>query len=375
VRALAGFDLVRYAQKANGNLALLRALRAEGVAVDAVSRGEIERALRAGYGAEDIVFTADLFTEDCLARVVELGLTVNCGSEDMIEQYAEAGGRRPLTLRVNPGFGHGHHRRVDTGGPHSKHGIWHEFLSEALRRLDATGLELGGLHLHIGSGADPEHLERVAQAMETLVLRVGRPLETISAGGGLPVRYREEDEEMELGRFQDTWFAARERISSALGRRPRLEVEPGRFLVAEAGVMLARVRATKRVADRRLLLVDAGFHNLPRHLLYGAHHEIAVVGKELRRSDGGDEVLIAGPLCESSDLFTVDGQGEPRPRRLPRADVGDLLIFADAGAYAAAMGSHYNAMPLAAELVLDSGREVDFSAARAAPHAEIEDSP
>ncbi|MEZ6195125.1 MAG: diaminopimelate decarboxylase [Planctomycetota bacterium] len=365
--ALDGFDRVRYAQKANANPALLAALREGGAVIDAVSAGEIRRAGRAGFGPDEIVFTADLFTEDALAEVVARDVTPNLGSEDMIEQYAAAGGRRAVWLRVNPGFGHGHHRRVDTGGPGSKHGIWHEELPAALARLDAAGLALRGLHLHVGSGSDLEHLRRVADAMVELARRAGRPLEGVSAGGGLPVAHRPEETPLDLAAFTATWRDAAEAIGAATGRRPALEVEPGRFLVADAGVLLARVRAVKRVAGRRFVLVDAGFHNLSRHLLYGAWHEISAP----RATGKGEpeEVVIAGPLCESSDVFTLGPDGEIRPRLLPALAVGDLVALHDAGAYAASMASHYNAMPLAAEVALSGGEVVDHRPAREAPEA------
>ena len=152
------FDCVRYAQKANSNTHILRLLREAGVMVDAVSLGEIERALRAGYqpgtAAHEIVFTADIIDEATLQRVLELGIPVNCGSPDMLRQVGEARQGHPVWLRINPGFGHGHSRKTNTGGPYSKHGIWHDELEDCVRLVDEYGLDLVGLHMHIGSGVD-----------------------------------------------------------------------------------------------------------------------------------------------------------------------------------------------------------------------------
>lgn len=206
VRQLRAFDCIRFAQKANSNIHILRVLRAMDVLMDAVSLGEIERALRAGYvpgtAAHEIVFTADVIDDATLGRVVELGIPVNCGSPDMLVQLGKVARGHPVWLRINPGFGHGHNRKTNTGGPSSKHGIWHEELEDALRLVDAQGLSLVGLHMHIGSGVDYMHLRRVCDSMLDAVRRLDRPIHAISAGGGLSVPYRSgepEGDTMPLG--------------------------------------------------------------------------------------------------------------------------------------------------------------------------------
>ena len=161
--SLKAFDLVRYAQKANPNVHLLRLLREAGAKVDAVSRGEALRAFAAGYSAEEIVYTADLLDRESLTFVVERGLTVNAGSADMLRQLAAASPGHAVWIRLNPGFGHGHSKKTNTGGEHSKHGIWHEQLGEALGLIRTGGLRLVGLHMHIGSGVDYGHLAQVGQ--------------------------------------------------------------------------------------------------------------------------------------------------------------------------------------------------------------------
>src|SRR5262249_26280463 len=137
-----------------------------------------------------IVYTADIFDRPALDAVVEKGIHANCGSPDMIDQLGTRAPGRHITLRINPGFGHGDSRKTNTGGEHSKHGIWHEDLAGCLRRADAHGLGVSGLHMHIGSGTDIEHLRHVCQAMEKTARDVGRSVTSLSAGGGLPVPYR-----------------------------------------------------------------------------------------------------------------------------------------------------------------------------------------
>ncbi len=348
------YDVVRYAQKANANLALLALLRAEGCAIDAVSAGEVERALAAGHAAEEIVFTSDVFDHAGLACVARRRVRVNLGSLDMLEQYAALGVGRAVTLRVNPGFGAGHSAGVTTGGEQSKHGIWHAELPAALARARAAGLEVTGLHVHIGSGARLAGLVAAARAARELAARIGRSLTTLSAGGGLPIPYRPGEARLDLAALASAWRAVKVELEHEFDHPLTLEIEPGRYLVAEAGVLVSEVRATKRQGALDYVLVDAGFHNLPRPLLYGAYHEISALGRAA--GEARFPQVVAGPLCESADVFTQDARGRLEPRALPRLAPGDLLCLHDAGAYAASMASNYNGQPFAAEVLVDGER-------------------
>ena len=360
IAELRAFDTIRYAQKANSNLHLLRLMRAQGVVVDAVSLGEIERALAAGYDARGdvpgIVFTADVIDRATLARVVAHGIPVNAGSVDMLQQLGAASPGHRVWLRINPGFGHGHSNKTNTGGEHSKHGIWHGDLDAARQAIRQHGLDLVGLHMHIGSGVDYGHLQQVCDAMVDMVARLGLPVRAVSAGGGLSIPYREGEARIDTAHYHALWHAARQRIQAAQGGAPvHLEIEPGRYLVAESGVLLAEVRAVKQMGSRFFALVDAGFNELVRPSMYGAHHEISVLA-----ADGSARpprpTVVAGPLCESGDVFTQAEGGVVLSRELPEARVGDLLVFHDAGAYGASMSSNYNSRPLAAEVLVDGGQ-------------------
>jgi diaminopimelate decarboxylase len=359
--SLRRFDHVRFAQKACANTHLLRLLRAEGAWVDCVSPGELARALAAGFrpGAEpaEIVYTADILTDETLDRVLEAGVPVNAGSEDMLTQIGERRRGHPVWLRINPGFGHGHSRKVNTGGESSKHGIWHENLAEALARVDRYGLDLVGLHMHIGSGADLDHLARVGDAMVLAVERAGRDLRAVSAGGGLPIPYREGEAPIDPALHFAVWDKARGRIEAQLGHSVELEIEPGRYLAGPAGVLLADVRAVKTMGGNHFTLVDAGFNDLMRPSMYGAYHALSLLSRsgdvEARASR---PTLVAGPICESGDVFTQDASGNVAPRVLPEARVGDVMVFHDAGAYGSSMSSNYNSRPLAAEVLIDGER-------------------
>ena len=361
IEDLRAFDNIRYAQKACSNIAILDLMRRHGVLVDAVSAGEIRRAMTAGYSTAGdpppIVYTADIFDREAMELVVAHGIPVNCGSPDMIEQLGRQAPGREITLRLNPGFGHGHSQKTNTGGEQSKHGIWHTELAECLRSADHHGLGVTGLHMHIGSGTDLEHLAQVCGALEKAAREVGRSLTSISAGGGLPIPYRDGEGYVDLPAYFALWDATRKRLEDAFGHKLRLEIEPGRYLVAESGFLVAQICTIKRMGSNTFYLLDAGFNNLARPILYGAYHPMSIVPS----GSGGPtrqmhEVVVGGPLCESGDIFTQESGGFVCARSLPVAEVGEYLVLECAGAYGFVMGSNYNSKPLAAEILVQDGR-------------------
>lgn len=361
IEDLRQFDTIRFAQKACSNLAVLDLVRRHGVLVDAVSAGEIQRAMAAGYttagSPPPIVYTADIFDAEALDLVIKHGLHVNCGSPDMIDQLGSIAPGRDITLRLNPGFGHGHSQKTNTGGEQSKHGIWHAQLNDCLRAADGAGLGVSGLHMHIGSGTDLEHLAQVCDSMEQAAREVGRTITTISAGGGLPIPYRENDQTVDIDAYFKLWDATRKRLEDTFGHKVHLEIEPGRYLVAESGYLVAQIRAIKRSGANTFYLLDAGFNNLARPILYGSYHHMSLVPC----GEGGNtrqmhEVVVGGPLCESGDIFTQEEGGFVRSRMLPVAEVGEYLVIECAGAYGFVMGSNYNSKPLAAEVLVQEGQ-------------------
>ena len=363
IAELRQFDTIRFAQKACSNTHVLRLMREQGVWVDSVSLGEVERALHAGYsvGGEpaEIVFTADLLDRPTLARIKELGVPVNAGSIDMLHQLGAASPGHRVWLRINPGFGHGHSRKTNTGGEHSKHGIWHADLPLALEGVRRHGLHLVGLHMHIGSGVDYAHLAQVCDAMVALVTGMQHDLEAISAGGGLSTPYREGEARIDTGHYFSLWDAARKQIAAHLKHPVKLEIEPGRYLVAESGVLLSEVRAVKDMGVNHFALVDAGFNELVRPAMYGGYHGISIISGAANTPLEArllTPTVVAGPLCESGDVFTQDQGGVVTHRELPAPEVGDLLVFHDTGAYGASMSSNYNSRPLCAEVLVDGGR-------------------
>lgn len=365
VAALRQFDVIRFAQKANSNTHVLRLMKRLGVQVDSVSLGEIERALAAGFtpgvhnGHAEIVFTADLLDRATLPRVAELGVPVNCGSIDMLDQLGAVSPGHPVWLRINPGFGHGHSNKTNTGGEHSKHGIWHIDLPLALARVRANGLHLVGIHMHIGSGVDYTHLQEVCGAMVSLVQTVkaqGMDLQAISAGGGLSIPYQEGEAQIDTAHYFSLWDAARVQIATLLDHPVTLEIEPGRYLVAESGVLVTEVRATKQMGRNPFVMVDAGFSDLARPSMYGSFHGMEVIHADGNPVTGApQDTVVGGPLCESGDVFTQGEGGVVLTRPLPVAQVGDFLVLHDTGAYGASMSSNYNTRPLIPEVLLENG--------------------
>jgi diaminopimelate decarboxylase len=225
---------------------------------------------------------------------------------------------------------------------------------EIVRRYRLT---LVGIHMHIGSGVDYAHLSRVCGTMVEVVGSLGHDIEAISAGGGLPVPYCEGDIAVDTEHYFRLWDDARQQIEACVGHAVRIEIERGRFLLAESGVLVTEVHATNVRPEHNFVLVDAGFNDLMRPSLYGSYHNVTVLGP------GGMDVshrasapvVIAGPLCEAGDVFTQEAGGVVKSRMMPEPEVGDLLVIHDTGAYGASMSSNYNTRLLAPEVLLDGG--------------------
>lgn len=368
IKDLSLFETVRYAQKACSNIAILKFMREHGVKVDAVSAMEIRRALAAGYSVEPdpsdetfpIVYTADVFDQDALDLIAgEAPVHVNCGSLDMISQLGERAPGREITLRINPGFGHGHSQKTNTGGESSKHGIWFEQLDEAKRLADQYNMKIVGLHMHIGSGTDFEHLARVTEAMRNAVMAFGGSIRIVSCGGGLPVPYKDGETYVDLEKYHRLWLELILELEQIFGDIVHLEIEPGRYLVAESCCLISRICAIKQQKNNLFYLIDAGFNNLARPIMYGSWHPISIIA-----ADGRDlgpeikEVIVGGPLCESGDIFTQEEGGFVAKRNLPAAKVGDWLVLEVAGAYGSAMSSNYNSKLLAPEILIKEGQAI-----------------
>jgi diaminopimelate decarboxylase len=356
----------RYAMKANSNRKVLEAVRAAGLWIDAVSGNEVLRARRAGFamGATPpvVMLTADVLRDNALTVVLEHGVMPNVGSPAMIDELRGAGYGGPIAVRVNPGFGHGHVQSCDTGGPSSKHGIWHQGLIALRDRAQAAKLPIVELHAHVGTGPDVREFDENLRRLVELIagtLPQFPDVEAVNLGGGMPHAYRPGAPRYDLGGFRTLLVEAAARLASAARRPIRVEIEPGRYPVAATGLLVCRVKDIKQTETnakgpgQRFIMVDAGFNDLVRPAMYGSYHHISIVGRGAGRPE--EPFVVAGPLCESGDVFTRDEHELLDPRPLPRPDIGDLLVLHDAGAYGTAMSSNYVSIGRAPQIFWEDG--------------------
>jgi diaminopimelate decarboxylase len=350
--ALAGLDaMVCYAVKANSNQAILQLMADAGAGADIVSGGELWRSLRAGIPAGRIVFSGIGKRADEIVQALDAGVArfnVESRAElELLQRIAAARGTiARAAVRINPDVDALTHAKISTGKSENKFGVG---IAEArwwFANQDAfPDVRLDGLHAHIGSqilDIEPFRLamQRVAAFWQELVA-TGHALASIDVGGGLGVCYRPGyDHPVPV---EDYVAVIRKAFAGFDGE---LVLEPGRWLVAEAGVLLTRVIRVKRGMERELLVVDAAMNDLQRPALYDAWHEIVPVTCEAPAHTRYD---VVGPVCETGDTFALD-------RSMPACVAGDLLMITCAGAYGASMASTYNSRPLAAEVLLDNGR-------------------
>lgn len=366
----------RFAMKACPATKVLREMHAAGIWIDAVSGNEVLRALHAGYSGGHqppaILYTSDVFRDNARDVILQHGILPNIGSPGMLRDLEEAGFRGGVSLRVNPGFGHGHVNACDTGGPSSKHGIWHEDLGEVLKTAQKAGMSIRMLHAHIGSGPQfqelYDNLRRLAQEFGKLLAELPE-IEAISLGGGIPFNYRDRETQIPLDPLREIFTEARNHLCTVAGRDIRVEIEPGRYYIAPACSLVTRVADVKTTCTNEkgrgvtFAMVDAGFVDLVRPAMYGSYHEIERVGDAAAEGEGEDYV-VAGPLCESGDVFTRDDTELLVPRRLPAVGRGDLLAIRDAGAYGYAMSSNYNSVGRAPQLWLEEDGSVELISRR-----------
>ena len=359
--AFAGLPLVPfYAMKANSNLAILRLVREEGFGCDAVSPGEIDLALRAGFAPGDIWFTCSNVSDEDLRAIPDWRIVINVNSMSEIDRCLALDLPNPVALRVNPDVGAGHHADVITAGDSVKFGIDLAELDAARMVLEDSGRQVAGIHAHIGSGGD-SIAPLIASAKCLVELTAGFPdLRWINFGGGISTPYRPGEREFPINEYG----AALAEVAGSTLRARKIDaiLEPGRYIVAESGTLISRVTSKRVSAGVEWVGVDTGFNHLVRPSKYSAYHHILNASRGSDNSlrdhwtDDGDreDLVVAGNLCESGDVFTREN-GEVTTRRLDCVRVGDLLAFCDAGAYGFSMASHYNARLLPPEVMIDKG--------------------
>lgn len=337
-----------YSVKANTNIHILRLALAEGLNCDAMSIGEIRLLQKAGFPNERIFFVPNNVSEEELRVAIEEGILTSLDSLSQLELYGTLNPGGECAVRLNPGIGAGHSEKVVTGGKRTKFGIAAEELDGIFGLAARFGLRIVGINQHIGSlFMDPQpYLDAVSSLLRLVVRFPGLRFLDFGGGYGIPYHKLEGEAEYDMAAFRERLLPILDRFVSEYGDAPLFKSEPGRYCVAEGGVILGRVHALKQNAGRKYAGTDIGMNVLVRPSMYDSWHDIEVLrgGRLLPRADM-EEVTVTGNICESGDLLAKD-------RLLPRLRRGDLLCVLDSGAYGYSMCSSYNSRPRPAELMI-----------------------
>jgi len=335
---------IHYACKANSNLAILRILEQEGSFIDAVSIGEVDTCIRAGFAPDRILYTGVNVSSWELEALVAREVKINIDSFSGMRRLAGLVTDIPVSIRVNPAVGSGHHEKVVTGAKGTKFGFPKDQTITAFREAKELGFRPVGIHAHTGSGGlVVEPFREVTEVLTTLAneieVELDIRLEFLDIGGGFGIPYRPEEKPIDIG-------SVAEEVTSIVKERtsiPTLALEPGRFIVADTTVLLTRVHDIKDAGERHFIGVDAGFNTLIRPSFYGSYHHAAVANRFC--VPGEVDYDIVGPICETGDYLARD-------RLLPKVEEGDLIAMYDAGAYGYVMSSQYNSRPRCREVLV-----------------------
>ncbi|MBM3247033.1 diaminopimelate decarboxylase [Candidatus Pacearchaeota archaeon] len=360
---------VRYAMKANPNANILRLFQRKGIEIDASSGDEARRAIAAGIPPGNILLTSQIIPQEFI-DLIRQGVNYNACSLHQLETFARFSnfiGTRDISVRINPGRGSGGTKRTNTGGPSSSFGIWHEDLVKVMDFIRRYSLNLRRVHTHIGSGSDPEVFKKTCRMSLDIVARFlygGFPVTTLNLGGGYKVgrmSYQESVDMQEVGSFVKKQF---EDFQRKIGLPLRLEIEPGTFLVANAGAIVSEIKDIKRTPRYTFLITDTGMNEVARPTLYAAQHPITVVTRRDKNPfKKTGEYVVSGRCCESGDILTPskDSPEELQPRVLRQAEISDLVVIGGTGAYCSGMPiAGYNSYPAAPEVLLRKDGSMDL---------------
>jgi diaminopimelate decarboxylase len=346
---------IYYAMKANSNLSVLKILETEGANIDAVSPGEVVIALNSGFTPDRILFTGTSVRNDELKFLSESNVTINIDSSSELTRLLKIAVPKIVSFRVNPEIGAGHHDHCITAGKETKFGIWEQDVINAYATAKDAGIQRFGIHMHIGSGIlDPEPLlaalDKFLSIAKKIHDQIGINFEFIDIGGGIGVPYKPEDKELDVKIFAEKVLSLfKSKVSQYGLGEPYFCIEPGRFIVADAAILLTAVNTIKTTPFKKFVGVDAGFNTIIRPAMYGSYHQILIANN----MDATEEEVIdiAGPICESGDLLAKN-------RSMPKINEGDILAVLNAGAYGFAMSSQYNSRPRAAEVLVKNGKHI-----------------
>lgn len=350
VEAFRGEATLLFAGKANPNLRVWQVMREEGLGLDCCSPGEVWLGLKAGYVPEEISFTGTALSVEDIDELAASGARVNLDASSQLRRWGCRHPGKPVGLRVNPGIGIGLHEHCTTGGEESKLGVSLEEMRAAPELARECGVPLRGVHAHLGSGGlEVAPFLEMAKELFRLAVELDAPIEYVDVGGGIGVPHAPGDPPFPLEEYAAGLGRLRREAESRRdsGGAVELVVEPGQWLVAEAGWLLTRVQALKERSDgKRFALVDSSSNHYPGPAIYGSYHEFYKVGSmEAERTRLYD---LCGNLCNTGDTLA-------RCRPMPSLAEGDVLGMVNAGAYGMSRASTYNSRPLPAEVMVSEG--------------------
>lgn len=344
---------VNYAMKANPNRAIIELFHQMGIHIDASSEYEALLAMEYEIPGEHILLTSQEFPRD-LAVIIQKGVQFNACSLHQLEKYGEQFPGTEVSIRINPGEGSGAFAKTNVGGKQSSFGIWHEDMATAEALVQNHSLTVKRIHSHIGSGADPDVWKRSTELMLTFLERFPSA-SILNLGGGFKVARYEGEKQTDLEAISAKVSEALRDFAAQTGRQIKLEIEPGTYLTANAGVLLSRIQDMTSTGESgyHFIKLDCGMTEILRPSYYGAQHRMSVLSRERRPET--QEYIVVGHCCESGDLLTPEpGNGDiPKPRLLQKAEIGDLFLIEGTGAYCASMSAKgYNSFPLAKEVMI-----------------------
>jgi len=344
---------VSYSAKANSNLHIMEIVREEGLDVDAMSQGEIFLQLKAGFKKEQIFFVSNNISREEMSYAIEKGVTVSVDSLSQLKLFGELNPGGEISIRFNPGIGAGHSKKVVTAGKETKFGVDPVFIPEVKTILESYRLKLIGINQHIGSlfmdkGAYLESVKAIFSLADNF-----KDLSFVDIGGGFGIPYKKQEGQapldleslgIELNKIIEAWVAS-------YGKRLQIRIEPGRFVPAEASVILGIVHAVKDNYGRKYIGCDIGFNVLARPVMYNSHHDIEVYKEGgIAKDTITEKVTVVGNICESGDIISENVN-------LPKLEENDVLGILDAGAYGYVMTSNYNSRLKPAEILIrEDGR-------------------
>ncbi len=346
---------VNYSAKANTNLEILKIIRDEGLDVDAMSPGEIYIEQLAGFDSKQIFYISNNVSAEEMRFAIERNILVGVDSLSQLEMYGQINPGGKVAVRFNPGKGAGHHEKVITAGKKTKFGVQKELLPQVKAILKKYNLTLAGINQHIGSLFLDwrDYVEGVSAFLK--IAKEFPNLSFLDMGGGFGVPYRPGESRLDLERLgKELDIVLTKFLEEYPNKEIIFKIEPGRYIVAECGVLLGSVNSVKKSFDTTYIGTDIGFNVLARPVMYDSYHEMEIVknsaGNNVTNKDTRIKATIVGNICESGDILARD-------REVRAAEVGDVLIIYTAGAYGYAMSSNYNCRLRPAEVLIDLNGE------------------